>query len=132
MGVFVLLGLVCWSLEWMAMSPVYTKSIRLVLFGLGRLLLSAKIWSIVNLFLKNGKFSQYLSYSYYSLLLISTHCSYSEDLDLEDALHVAILSLKEGFEGLMTATNIEIGVTHEGRFHILTVEQISEYLNNII
>lgn len=45
---------------------------------------------------------------------------------------MAILSLKEGFEGLMTATNIEIGVTHEGRFHILTVEQISEYLNNII
>ena len=82
--------------------------------------------------MKNGKFSQYLSYSYYSLLLISTHCSYSEDLDLEDALHVAILSLKEGFEGLMTATNIEIGVTHEGRFHIMTVEQITEYLNNII
>ena len=56
---------------------------------------------------------------------------YSDDLDLEDALHIAILALKEGFEGLISPTNIEIGVTHEGRFHILTSEQISEYLTNI-
>lgn len=57
--------------------------------------------------------------------------SYSDDLDLEDALHISILALKEGFEGLINSTNIEIGVTHEGRFHILTPEQISEYLTNI-
>lgn len=57
--------------------------------------------------------------------------SFSDELDLEDAIHIAILALKEGFEGLMSATNIEIGVTHEGRFHILTPEQISEYLTTI-
>lgn len=57
--------------------------------------------------------------------------SFAEDLDLEDAIHIAILALKEGFEGLISSTNVEIGVTHEGRFHILTSEQIAEYLNNI-
>ena len=71
----------------------------------------------------------YSSFSFFSLSF-SPH-RFSDDLDLEDALHIAILALKEGFEGLMSATNIEIGVTHEGRFHILTPEQISEYLTNI-
>ncbi|KAJ9053368.1 Proteasome subunit alpha type-2 [Entomophthora muscae] len=31
-------------------------------------------------------------------------------MELEDAVHTAILTLKEGFEGLMTENNIEIGV----------------------
>lgn len=35
---------------------------------------------------------------------------YNEDIDLEDAIHTAILTLKEGFEGQMNETNIEIGV----------------------
>ena len=72
-----------------------------------------------------------LSCLYTSLSLALSPHRFSDDLDLEDALHIAILALKEGFEGLMSATNIEIGVTHEGRFHILTPEQISEYLTNI-
>jgi 20S proteasome subunit alpha 2 len=35
---------------------------------------------------------------------------YSDDIELDDAIHTAILTLKEGFEGQMTETNIEIGV----------------------
>lgn len=65
------------------------------------------------------------------ILLNFNFVSFAEDLDLEDAIHIAILALKEGFEGLISSTNVEIGVTHEGRFHILTSEQIAEYLNNI-
>ena len=35
---------------------------------------------------------------------------YSEDLELDDAVHTAILTLKEGFVGQMTEDNIEIGI----------------------
>jgi 20S proteasome subunit alpha 2 len=35
---------------------------------------------------------------------------YNEDLELDDAVHTAILTLKEGFEGQMTADNIEVGI----------------------
>lgn len=33
---------------------------------------------------------------------------YTENLELEDAVHTAILTLKEGFEGQMTADNIQV------------------------
>merc|ERR1712168_919696 len=35
---------------------------------------------------------------------------YNEQLELEDAVHTAILTLKESFEGQMTEDNIEIGL----------------------
>ncbi|KAH9824840.1 nucleophile aminohydrolase [Melampsora americana] len=35
---------------------------------------------------------------------------YNDDLSLDDAIHTAILTLKEGFEGQMTEKTIEIGV----------------------
>ena len=41
---------------------------------------------------------------------------YSEDLELEDAVHTAILTLKEGFEGQMTEDNIEIGICNDAGF----------------
>ena len=36
--------------------------------------------------------------------------SYNDDISLEDAIHTALLTLKEGFEGQMTEKTIEIGV----------------------
>ena len=33
-------------------------------------------------------------------------CRYSEDMELEDAIHTALLTLKEGFEGQIAADNI--------------------------
>ena len=36
--------------------------------------------------------------------------SYNDDISLEDAIHTALLTLKEGFEGQMTEKMIEIGV----------------------
>lgn len=41
----------------------------------------------------------------YNLLL-----RYNDDISLEDAIHTALLTLKEGFEGQMTEKTIEIGV----------------------
>ncbi|RZC57910.1 hypothetical protein C5167_005208 [Papaver somniferum] len=35
---------------------------------------------------------------------------YTEDMELDDAIHTAILTLKEGFEGQISSKNIEIGI----------------------
>ncbi|XP_033252600.1 proteasome subunit alpha type-2-like [Drosophila miranda] len=56
---------------------------------------------------------------------------YSEDLELEDAVHTAILTLKEGFEGKMTADNIEIGICDQKGFQRLDPASIKDYLANI-
>lgn len=56
---------------------------------------------------------------------------YSEDLELEDAIHTAILTLKEGFEGGMTADNIEIGICSKTGFKRLTPAEVKDYLANV-
>jgi 20S proteasome subunit alpha 2 len=35
---------------------------------------------------------------------------YNPDMELEDAIHTALLTLKEGFEGEMTKDTVEIGI----------------------
>mmetsp|Transcript_15438 Transcript_15438/g.28738 ORF Transcript_15438/g.28738 Transcript_15438/m.28738 type:complete len:236 (-) Transcript_15438:122-829(-) len=54
---------------------------------------------------------------------------FTEDMELEDAIHTALLTLREGFEGEMNAENIEVGVVRNGKFSILTPEQIQDYLD---
>ncbi|KAH8357224.1 proteasome subunit alpha type-2 [Drosophila takahashii] len=56
---------------------------------------------------------------------------YSEDLELDDAVHTAILTLKEGFEGKMTADNIEIGICDQNGFQRLDPASIKDYLASI-
>ncbi|KAI8998130.1 nucleophile aminohydrolase [Gaertneriomyces semiglobifer] len=70
---------------------------------------------------------------------------YNETMEIEDAVHTAILTLKEGFEGEMTESSLEIGVaqfveqvsadgtTKElvGRFNKLSGNEIKDYLANI-
>ncbi|KAJ3999515.1 proteasome-domain-containing protein [Lentinula boryana] len=72
---------------------------------------------------------------------------YNDDISLEDAIHTALLTLKEGFEGQMTEKTIELGVVtvptpaeiEEGRtgsatgrpkptFRKLTEEEVRDYL----
>lgn len=54
---------------------------------------------------------------------------YAEDMELEDAIHTALLTLREGFEGEMDSSNIEIGVVGADRkFRLLTKEEIADYL----
>lgn len=56
----------------------------------------------------------------------------SEDLELEDAIHTAILTLKESFEGAMTEHNIELGVIREDKkFRVLTPEEVRDYLEEV-
>lgn len=58
---------------------------------------------------------------------------FSEELELEDSVHMALLTLKEGFEGQMNKDNIEIGIANSktGHFHLLTPSQIQDYLANL-
>jgi len=52
---------------------------------------------------------------------------YDEKLELEDAVHTAILTLKEGFEGQMTEDNVEIGVCDANGFKRFTPEEVKDY-----
>lgn len=56
---------------------------------------------------------------------------YNEDIELEDAIHTAILTLKESFEGQMTEDNIEVGVSNAGEFRRLTPAEVKDYLASI-
>lgn len=57
---------------------------------------------------------------------------YSDDIELEDAIYTAILTLKEGFEGQVTEKNIEIGVIGEDMvFKTLTAAETKDYLSEL-
>merc|ERR1712060_361065 len=57
---------------------------------------------------------------------------YSEDMELEDAIHIAILTLKEGFEEAITADNVEIGIIGADRkFRVLSQEEVKDYLKEV-
>jgi len=55
---------------------------------------------------------------------------WTADLELEDAIHTALLTLREGFEGEMTSTNIQVAVVKkDGQFQVLQPSQIQDYLD---
>ena len=60
---------------------------------------------------------------------------YSDDLDIEDAIHTAILTLKDSYEGELTDRNIEIGVIRASdpnkEFKILSQSEIKDYLREV-
>jgi len=55
---------------------------------------------------------------------------YVDGIDIEDAISVAILTLKEGFEGAVTENNIEIGIVDDKtrKFRILSSEETKKYI----
>ncbi|EAX94809.1 Family T1, proteasome alpha subunit, threonine peptidase [Trichomonas vaginalis G3] len=57
---------------------------------------------------------------------------YSEDQSVDDAIHTAISTLKEGFDGQLTAELIEIGVVDETRkFRTLSTAEIRDFLTEV-
>ena len=57
---------------------------------------------------------------------------YNDEIELEDAIHTAILTLKEGFEGQISENNIEIGVVNDQKiFRVLTPAEILDYLGEV-
>jgi 20S proteasome subunit alpha 2 len=78
---------------------------------------------------------------------------FNEEMELEDAVHTAIITLKEGYEGAMTDSSLEIGIAYTedeeymlpgeagiqkgpqtrkvGKFRRLGAPEIKDYLANI-
>ncbi|KAG6522430.1 hypothetical protein ZIOFF_019570 [Zingiber officinale] len=57
---------------------------------------------------------------------------YTEDMELDDAVHTAILTLKEGFQGQISSKNIEIGIIGiDRKFRVLTPAEIDDYLAEV-
>jgi len=56
---------------------------------------------------------------------------YNDDVELDDAIHIALLTLRESFEGQMDEFNIEVGVvTAEDRtFRVLSPAEVRDYLD---
>ena len=97
----------------------------------GKQRLSAAITSTAKPFSKNG-----MEYSPLSPLSRLADWNdvvfrYSNELALEDAVHTAILTLKESFEGQMTEDNIEIGICDKEGFRRLTPAEVKDYLAQI-
>ena len=54
---------------------------------------------------------------------------YAADMELEDAVHTALLTLREGFEGEMNKDNIEVAVVGADKaFRVLTPAEVADYL----
>eukprot|EP01059_Diplonema_ambulator_P028796 TRINITY_DN47749_c0_g1_i1.p1 TRINITY_DN47749_c0_g1~~TRINITY_DN47749_c0_g1_i1.p1 ORF type:complete len:250 (+),score=76.82 TRINITY_DN47749_c0_g1_i1:51-752(+) len=56
---------------------------------------------------------------------------YSAEMEVEDATHTAIRTLKEGFDGKMDSQNIELAKVENGKFTILPPSDIEEYLQEL-
>mmetsp|Transcript_31369 Transcript_31369/g.23305 ORF Transcript_31369/g.23305 Transcript_31369/m.23305 type:complete len:234 (-) Transcript_31369:69-770(-) len=55
---------------------------------------------------------------------------YTEDMELDDAVHIALLTLRESFEGEMNERNIEVAIVGEDRvFKILSTAEVKDYLD---
>lgn len=56
---------------------------------------------------------------------------YNDDVELDDAIHIALLTLRESYEGEMTEHNIEVGIvsSEEKVFRILTPAEVKDYLD---
>jgi 20S proteasome subunit alpha 2 len=56
---------------------------------------------------------------------------YAEDMELDDAVHIALLTLRESYEGEMTEFNIEVGIISEEdkTFRVLTPQEVRDYLD---
>lgn len=57
---------------------------------------------------------------------------YNEEQELEDAIHTALLTLKEGFEGEMNEKNIEVAVVgSDAVFRVLSQNEVRDYLTEV-
>jgi len=61
---------------------------------------------------------------------------YNDELEVEEAVHTAILTLKEGFEGQIDENNIEVGIIrkggpNDGKFVKLSPAVLKDYLQEL-
>ena len=56
----------------------------------------------------------------------------TQDMELEDAVHTALLTLKEGFEGQLSGSSVEVAVIGPDRvFRVLSASEVSDYLQEV-
>jgi 20S proteasome subunit alpha 2 len=55
---------------------------------------------------------------------------FTEDLEFEDAIHTALQTMRQGYDGQMTSENIQIGLldTEKKKFNILNSDEIQDYI----
>ena len=54
----------------------------------------------------------------------------AQDMELDDAVHVALLTMRESYEGEMTEHNIEVALATPDRvFRVLTPAEVRDYLD---
>eukprot|EP00939_MAST-03C_sp_MAST-3C-sp1_P003871 g3871.t1 len=54
---------------------------------------------------------------------------YRAEFEVDDAVHNALLTLKEGFEGEMTDSNIEVAkIGKDGKVHVFSTSEMRDYL----
>jgi len=56
---------------------------------------------------------------------------YDDELELEDAVHTCLLTLKESFEGEMTSEKINVSYVSEDGFKILNDDEKQDYLQEL-
>ncbi|CAE7379888.1 PAB1, partial [Symbiodinium microadriaticum] len=55
---------------------------------------------------------------------------YNEEMELDDAVHVALLTMRESYEGEMTEHNIEVALATPDRvFRVLSPAEVRDYLD---
>eukprot|EP00614_Pseudopedinella_elastica_P015119 CAMPEP_0172582226 /NCGR_PEP_ID=MMETSP1068-20121228/1693_1 /TAXON_ID=35684 /ORGANISM="Pseudopedinella elastica, Strain CCMP716" /LENGTH=237 /DNA_ID=CAMNT_0013375523 /DNA_START=76 /DNA_END=789 /DNA_ORIENTATION=+ len=55
---------------------------------------------------------------------------FRDDLELEDAIHTALLTMREGFEGEMDENNIELAIVGpDKKFRVLKPSEVRDYLD---
>lgn len=61
---------------------------------------------------------------------------YNDEMELDDAIHVALLTMRESFEGEMNENNIEVavvssaeGAADRGVFRVLSAQEVKDYLD---
>ena len=56
-------------------------------------------------------------------------------MELDDAIHVALLTMKESYEGEMTEHNIEVGIVSKdtgGLFRVLNAQEVRDFLDEAL
>jgi len=57
---------------------------------------------------------------------------FNSEMELEDAINTAILTLKEGFEGAINEDNIEISVVGEDTiYRVLSKQEVKDYVKEV-
>ena len=56
---------------------------------------------------------------------------YNEEMELDDAIHTALLTLRESYDGEMTEDNIEVGIisAEDKQFRVLTAAEVKDFLD---